>query len=40
VEYFLSNASVETPVGDLPRVGFSRWRIERCFEDGKSEPGL
>ncbi|MCL6502429.1 MAG: hypothetical protein K6T86_07060 [Pirellulales bacterium] len=27
-------------MGALLRVGFSRWRIERCFEDDKSELGL
>jgi len=40
VKYFLSNAPVERRVGALLRGGFSRWRIERCFEDGKSELGL
>ncbi|MCL6502894.1 MAG: hypothetical protein K6T86_09430 [Pirellulales bacterium] len=40
VKYFLSNAPVETPVGAMLRMGFSRWRIECCFEDGKSALGL
>lgn len=40
VKYFLSNAPPETPVKTLLRVAFSRWRIERCFEDHKGEIGL
>jgi SRSO17 transposase len=40
VKYFLSNAPAETPVTKLLRVAFGRWRIERCFEDGKGEVGL
>ncbi|MBL8796550.1 MAG: hypothetical protein JNM56_21800 [Planctomycetia bacterium] len=27
-------------MGTLLKVAFSRWRIERCFEDQKSEIGL
>jgi SRSO17 transposase len=40
VKYFLSNAPANTPVKKLLRVAFGRWRIERCFEDGKGEVGL
>jgi SRSO17 transposase len=40
VKYFVSNAPPGTPVAQLLLVGFSRWRIERCFEDGKTELGL
>lgn len=40
VKYFLSNAPPDTPVKTLLRVAFGRWRIERCFEDGKGELGL
>jgi len=40
VKYFLSNAAADTPVTKLLRVAFGRWRIERCFEDGKGEVGL
>lgn len=40
IKYFLSNAPAHTPVKKLLRVAFGRWRIERCFEDGKSELGL
>jgi SRSO17 transposase len=40
VKFFVSNAPVETSVGTLLRVGFSRWRVERCFEDQKGKIGL
>jgi SRSO17 transposase len=40
VKFFVSNAPAETPVQKLLLVGFSRWRVERCFEDQKSEIGL
>lgn len=40
VKYFVSNAPRETPVETLLLVGFSRWRVERCFEDQKQEIGL
>jgi len=40
VKYFLSNAPADVPLGNLVRVAFSRWRIERCFQDAKSELGL
>jgi len=40
VKYFLSNASEGTPVETLLLVAFSRWKIERMFEDGKGELGL
>lgn len=40
VKYFLSNAPKDTAVSTLLRVAFSRWRIERCFEDQKGEVGL
>jgi hypothetical protein len=36
----VSNAPPGTPVQKLLLVGFSRWRVERCFEDQKSEIGL
>lgn len=40
VKFFLSNAPEETPVQTLLLVAFSRWRVERCFEDQKQEVGL
>lgn len=40
IKYFLSNAPPDTPLSTLLRVAFTRWRIERCFEDGKGEVGL
>lgn len=40
IKYFVSNAPPQTSVEVLLRVAFSRWRIERCFEDEKGEIGL
>jgi SRSO17 transposase len=40
VKYFLSNAPEDTPLKTLLQVAFSRWSIERCFEDHKGELGL
>ena len=40
VKYFLSNAPQETPIETLLLAAFSRWRIERMFQDSKSELGL
>jgi SRSO17 transposase len=40
IKFFVSNASPETGIGTLLLVAFSRWRVERCFEDDKSEIGL
>ena len=40
IKYFLSNAPADTPLERLLCVAFGRWRIERCFEDGKGEVGL
>jgi SRSO17 transposase len=40
VKFFVSNAPPETGVATLLMVGFSRWRVERCFEDQKGEIGL
>jgi SRSO17 transposase len=39
-KYFISNAPPETPLKKLLQVAFSRWPIERCFEDQKGEVGL
>jgi hypothetical protein len=38
-KYFLSNASAGVPLEVLLHVGFSRWPVERCLEDEKSELG-
>lgn len=40
VKYFISNASESTSVQTLLRVAFTRWIIERAFEDSKTELGL
>lgn len=40
VKYFVSNAPEGTPVAVVLLVAFSRWRVERCFEDHKGEVGL
>jgi SRSO17 transposase len=40
IKFFVSNAPPETSVETLLLVAFSRWRIERCFEDQKQEVGL
>jgi SRSO17 transposase len=39
-KYFISNAPSDTPLKKLLQVAFSRWPIERCFEDQKGEVGL
>jgi len=40
IKFFVSNAAPQTPVATLLLVGFSRWHVERCFEDQKGEVGL
>ncbi len=40
MKFFVSNASPDTSVGTILLAAFSRWRVERCFEDGKGEIGL
>jgi len=39
-KYFISNAPENTTVETLLLVAFSRWKIERMFEDGKGELGM
>lgn len=39
-KYFLSNAPASVPIATLLTVAFSRWNIERLFEDGKQDVGL
>jgi hypothetical protein len=40
VKFFVSNAPEGTALEVLLHVGFSRWHVERCFEDEKNELGL
>jgi SRSO17 transposase len=40
VKFFLSNAPQNTSVETLLKVAFSRWRVERCFEDDKKYVGM
>jgi len=40
VKYFLSNAKAGVPLEAILHVAFSRWPVERCIEDEKSELGL
>ena len=40
VKYFLSNAASTTSVEKLLLVAFSRWHVERCFQDQKQDIGL
>jgi len=39
-KYFISNAPEDTSIAQLLRVAFTRWTIERAFEDSKSELGM
>lgn len=40
VKFFLSNAPPATPIETLLLVAFSRWPIERLFQDSKTELGM
>jgi SRSO17 transposase len=40
IKYFLSDAPPETSTEPLLLVGFTRWRVERSFEDSKTELGF
>jgi SRSO17 transposase len=40
IKFFVSNAPGGTPVEWLAYVGYSRWAIERCFEEDKDELGF
>lgn len=40
LKFFVGHAPRETSVGVLLKVAFTRWRVERCFEDEKTELGF
>lgn len=40
IKFFLCNAPPNTSVETLLKVAFSRWRVERCFEDDKKYVGM
>jgi len=40
VKYFISNAPPGTPLEVLLHVAFSRYQVERCFEEEKGELGM
>jgi len=40
LKYFFSNADAGVPIEVLLHVAFSRWHVERCFQDDKGEIGL
>ena len=40
IKFFVSSAPPETSIQVMLLVAFSRWRVERCFEDHKGEIGL
>jgi SRSO17 transposase len=40
IKYFVSNAPEDVPLDDLLLVAFSRWRVERSFQDTKQKLGL
>ena len=40
IKYFVTNAPPSVRVEEIIRVAFTRWTVERCFEDAKTELGL
>lgn len=40
LKFFVAHAPCMTPLSVLLSVGFSRWHVERCFEDQKTELGF
>ena len=39
-DYYLSNASIETPLREFGRAATAHHRVEECIQRGKSEAGL
>ncbi|MCP4308946.1 MAG: IS701 family transposase [Gammaproteobacteria bacterium] len=39
-DYYLSNASIETPLAEFTRAAAAHHRVEECIQRGKSEAGL
>jgi SRSO17 transposase len=40
VKYFFSNLPADAAIEEVLRVAFTRWHVERCFEEAKGEIGL
>lgn len=40
LKFFIADAPQDTPLTELLHVAFSRWRVERSFEDQKTELGF
>ena len=40
IKFFVSNASMDVSLDDLLLTAFSRWRVERSFQDTKQKLGL
>ena len=40
IQHFLSNAPPSVPLEKLLSVAFTRWAVERCFQDSKGELGF
>jgi SRSO17 transposase len=40
VKYFFANLPAQASIEEILRVAFTRWHVERCFEEAKGEIGL